>query len=171
MYQFRTCQSVEDAEIIAKLAEEIWNEYFTPIIGKQQVAYMLRTMQSKEAIARAVFEEGYRYDLATTEEGEPVAYCGFCAERKVRQLFLSKLYVKQSERKKGLAGKLLRRAVAYAKELDLDSIYLTVNKQNDLAIQVYRHMGFVRKGEQEKAIGGGFVMDDYIYQLSLSPSY
>jgi len=37
------------------LAYEIWNEYFTPIIGKAQVDYMLEKFQSKKVITEQIF--------------------------------------------------------------------------------------------------------------------
>ena len=47
---------VNDGEIreAAALAREIWTEYYTPILGKDQVAYMLDNFQSAEAIKKTV---------------------------------------------------------------------------------------------------------------------
>ena len=41
-------------ETIEALAEEIWSEHFTPIIGKAQVDYMLGKFQSKQAICEQI---------------------------------------------------------------------------------------------------------------------
>ncbi len=49
-------------ETVARLACEIWNQHFIPIIGKAQVDYMLEKFQSKRAISEQI-ENGYSYYL------------------------------------------------------------------------------------------------------------
>lgn len=49
----------------------------------------------------------------------------------------------------------------------LARIYLTVNKHNKRAIAAYERFGFARTEEAASDIGGGFVMDDYIYTYDL----
>jgi diamine N-acetyltransferase len=45
-------------DIVASLAKEIWTEHYTPIIGKDQVEYMLGRFQSKKAISSQIKDEG-----------------------------------------------------------------------------------------------------------------
>ena len=42
--------SKEDVQRLSELAKTIWTEHYTDIIGPEQVAYMLRTLQSSAAI-------------------------------------------------------------------------------------------------------------------------
>lgn len=51
----------------------------------------------------------------------------------------------------------------------LDKIYLTVNKHNTHAVEVYRHFGFYQIDAVVTDIGGGYVMDDYILQKDVEP--
>jgi ribosomal protein S18 acetylase RimI-like enzyme len=44
----------------------------------------------------------------------------------------------------------------------LQGMYLTVNKYNEHAIDVYKHYGFEIVDSVVTDIGKGFVMDDYI---------
>lgn len=166
MEQIKICQSLKDVERIAQLADEIWHEYFPLILSERQIDYMLEQFQSEKAIAKAVFDDGYRYYLLTLNE-QPIGYCGVCPEREHNRLFLSKLYIKREHRGKGFARKLMDQVVLYAKELDLEQIRLTVNKQNQLAINAYQALGFIPGGEQQTPIGHGFVMDDYVFTLPL----
>ncbi len=39
----------DQIDIVESLANEIWTEHYTPIIGKDQVKYMLDKFQSKDA--------------------------------------------------------------------------------------------------------------------------
>lgn len=48
-----------------------------------------------------------------------------------------------------------------ARELSLNSISLTVNKNNTNSINAYKKMGFVTVESIVMDIGEGYVMDDY----------
>ena len=47
---------------------------------------------------------------------------------------------------------------------NLDAMYLTVNKHNDIAIRAYEAKGFETIEAAETDIGEGFIMDDYIME-------
>lgn len=144
-------------EIIEDLANEIWSEYFTAIIGKAQVDYMLEKFQSKKAIYEQI-KNGYLYFLINSNS-ESIGYIGVLL--KEHELFLSKLYIKLSERNRGYG----RSAIMFLEKLaigkGLDKISLTVNRYNSDTIQAYKKFGFENTGTVVQDIGSGFVMDDY----------
>ena len=79
-----------DAEIheIAALADEIWHQHFTPIIGEAQVNYMVDKFQSYPALRSQIKQDGYEYyqiHISHTFAG----YIGIHQEEDA--LFLSKL--------------------------------------------------------------------------------
>ncbi len=153
----------DEAPVVASLAQEIWQEYFTPIIGAEQVAYMLDKFQSASAIQEQL-DNGFHYYLAYIA-GAPVAYVAFKAEGDA--VFVSKLYVKADWRKQGVGKQLFSFVRAFAKFNGKEKIYLTVNKHNQLAIDAYTAMGFESAAAVVADIGGGFVMDDYRMELML----
>ena len=79
-------------------------------------------------------------------------------------MFLSKLYLQQEYRGKKIASKAMEFLVALCRERGLKSIWLTVNKHNDITIAIYQKMGFYEIRQQRADIGNGFVMDDYVMQ-------
>ncbi|MBC5788575.1 MULTISPECIES: GNAT family N-acetyltransferase [Clostridiaceae] len=162
--QIKICSTQEDVKLIAALADKIWHEHFTPLIGKEQVEYMVEKFQSEQAIGDAVNHQNYRYFMAFDGD-RLVGYCGVQPQEK--ELFLSKLYMDQAYRKRGIAKSLLEQAKIYAKELGKPSIYLTVNKGNNGPIAAYLKMGFTNDESIVTDIGNGFVMDDYIMRLRL----
>jgi hypothetical protein len=84
-------------DIIESLAREIWTEHYIPIIGKQQVDYMLARYQSKHAIKEQI-ASGVPYFLI--EEGH--AFIGYIAvQPRGDELFLSKIYLRSSYRARG----------------------------------------------------------------------
>ena len=142
---------------VAALAREIWVEHYTPIIGRDQVEYMLQRFQSREAVA-AQIGYGIRYFLIAGE-GHSIGY--LAVQPKGDELFLSKIYVLAALRRKGYGQKGVDFAETLAKNGGFKKITLTVNKQNSIAIQAYEKIGFKHQGPVVQDIGGGFVMDDY----------
>ncbi len=152
-----------DIQNIAALGEEIWREHYSGLLGEAQVAYMLDKFQSAPAVSAQLESGGYTYWLILDGE-TPCGYCGFVKEPD--RLFLSKLYLRRDCRGKGIARQVLN---ALEKEAaGLHSIYLTVNKENNGSIAVYRHLGFRQIDAVKTDIGGGFFMDDYIMELPLA---
>ena len=161
---FVEVSSPREVATVARLAREIWRDHYEPIIGAAQVAYMLDKFQSAQAIAAQVAERDHWYFLIR-HENRAVGYIGL--ERRQEALFLSKLYLKKSVRGRGLG----RRAVDFVRQFagarGLSTIRLTVNRHNATAIAAYQRTGFIRAGEVVTDIGGGYVMDDYVFECRL----
>lgn len=152
-----------DCAVIAELAETIWREHYTPIIGKPQVDYMLRHFQSAAAISDQM-EAGMHYYLLE-HEGRPAGYFAF--EKQGDHLFLSKIYVLGNLRGKGLGKSAMAFISGEARQGCCQAITLTVNRHNSASIAAYERMGFRLQDAVIKDIGGGFVMDDYRMRLEL----
>ena len=150
--------------LVAALAREIWTEHYTPIIGAEQVEYMLTNIQSEPAIRQQIEHEHFLYFLIESG-GEYVGYIG--VQFGETELFLSKVYVRDSERRKGLGGEAVQFITDLARTRGAEKISLTVNKNNTIAIRSYERLGFENLGSTVKDIGGGFVMDDYRMELTL----
>ncbi len=163
MIEIKTANTDDEIRAITDTAAVIWHEWFTPLIGEAQVEYMLDKFQSYRAVKKAVDEDGYCYYYGTDKE-KCVCYCGIHNEGGGR-VFLSKLYVMKEYRRRGYAGMMLKHMLN--QNPDCREVYLTVNKHNDIAIAVYKAMGFELTDSVVTDIGGGFVMDDYIFTLRI----
>jgi ribosomal protein S18 acetylase RimI-like enzyme len=150
-------------EIVESLAGEIWTEHYIPIIGREQVDYMLDRFQSKQAISEQI-RAGVLYFLMK-EDNEFIGY--IAVQPKGAELFLGKIYVKSSRRAKGYGKKAVHFAETLAQERGLRKIVLTVNKNNVNAIKAYEKMGFRNVGSLVQDIGDGFVMDDYAMEKTV----
>lgn len=161
MISINKVENIEDIKVISAIGEKIWREYYTPIIGIEQVEYMLDKFQSVNAITNQINNEGYEYYLLSYEEHN-AGYIGI----KVNDvdLFLSKLYVDKEYRKKGIANDTIEFLSAICKEKGLNRIWLTVNKYNESSIAAYKKLGFEKVDEQVADIGSGYVMDDFIME-------
>ena len=149
---------------IAALADEIWREHYTSIIGEAQVEYMLAKFQSAEQICEDIKHNGYIYFTAENiNSGDMIGYCA--NQPKEDYLLLSKLYVRKDYRGKGIARGFLDEVSTLCREYGFDKIRLTVNKYNTNSIAAYKKMGFEIIDSVETDIGGGFIMDDYVMEL------
>ena len=156
-----------DRAVIQRLsafATEIVREHFDPIIGKVQNDYMLARSQSESGI-RAQIEGGARYYIATDAAGQWLGFTAFYPRG--NEMYLSKFYVHKTQRGKGVAAAMLQRIVQEAGTENLSAIVLNVNRNNDLAIGAYEHMGFVLAREEQIDIGQGFIMDDFVYEYRM----
>ncbi len=163
MTHIREAVTTEDYELIARLADTIWREHYTPIIGKGQVDYMLERFQAPNAIARQV-AAGLQYFLMIHQH-QPAGYLAF--EKQAESLFLSKIYVLKNLRGKGLGAEAMAFVRAQARAGGCQRISLTVNKYNAGSIAAYLKLGFRQEQPIQQDIGGGYIMDDYLMVLEL----
>lgn len=154
----------ENIDVLAELSKTIWNECFIDIITKEQIDYMVSKFQSKEAMEDQIANENYTYYFINADS-ENVGYTGICP--KENKLFLSKLYLIRESRGKGFAKKTMDFIKQKAREQNLEAVWLTVNKNNQRAIDFYKISGFSIIDSQVKDIGKGMVMDDYIMEVRL----
>jgi len=156
----------EQVNTVVALAQEIWHEHFSSVISEAQIDYMLGRFLCAPAI-QAQIQENYEYGLLLDRS---MAQGFFAIEAQAdHRLFLSKLYVRHQARGCGLASEGMAYMERVCREQGLTSIWLTVNKRNDMPVSVYKHMGFEIVDTQVKDIGQGFVMDDYIMEKSIGP--
>jgi ribosomal protein S18 acetylase RimI-like enzyme len=148
---------------VTAVADEIWHEHFVPIIGEEQVDYMLEKFLSPEALVEQI-NSGYRYYLFSFE----YTFAGFAGVHKENgSLFLSKLYVHKDFRGKKIASHMLQKFIEICKLRELKKIWLTCNRNNTTTLAVYEHLGFLKVREEVSDIGNGYVMDDYILEYNV----
>jgi RimJ/RimL family protein N-acetyltransferase len=158
MTQFKLAKTNLDFKTISDLAKSIWTEHYTPIIGLDQVNYMLEKFQSEIAIQNQINIDNYKYYLIIDEN---IAIGYLSIKNDDDALFLSKLYIDKSCRGKGLGKIAINFIEEQAKDLNCLTIYLTVNKYNMNSIMAYQKMGFKKTEELVIDIGNGYTMDDF----------
>jgi len=144
---------------VAHLAREIWQEHYVPIIGQEQVDYMLGKFQSEQAITEQI-ADAYEYYIVTHHE-KSVGYTAVVPKVSEASLMISKIYVKKSARGHGLGQKMIEFVEDLCRNLHIKKMWLTVNKNNSHSIAWYSRMDFTNTGPILQDIGGGFVMDDF----------
>lgn len=154
----------DDIKELATLGNSIWREHYEDIISESQIDYMLNKFQSEKAIKEQI-KDGYEYYFIK-EDLTSVGYFGI--QKRPESLFLSKLYIQKEHRSKGYGKKAFNFIKQKCKDMGLNKITLTVNKNNSDSIAIYEKFGFKKTDSVVSDIGDGFVMDDYIYTYSIS---
>lgn len=162
MLQFVPVDDASKVDAMCEMASRIWHEHYTPLLGKEQVEYMVEKFQSPAAVTDQIQNKGYHYYLMELDG----TYAGFMGiQYEPQSMFLSKLYVDKPFRRQHLAS----RALTYLKQdcanRGLSKIWLTVNRENSGSIAAYNKLGFYKDREEKTDIGHGYYMDDYILSL------
>lgn len=150
--------TVTDIPLIRQLSEKIWNTHYPPIIGQEQVDYMLNLMYSPESLTKQMTDEGAHFLLAF-HENEPVGYLSF-SEKNSGDYFLHKFYVDTTRHRSGIGTRFFNEMTASFK--NPKSLRLTVNRKNVKAINFYFKTGFTIESAQDFDIGSGYKMEDFV---------
>ena len=157
MIEFYSASKKEDLLAIEELACIIWREHYIPIVGREQVEYMLDKFQSAESMKEQIEEGSFYYILKLEEQ-----YIGYLSFRiQSETLFLSKIYILSQYRGKKFGKSAMEFVEQKGKERGCSEVSLTVNKNNINSIKAYEKIGFLNLGSYITDIGSGFIMDDY----------
>jgi len=159
MCEFNIVHTHANIAAVSKLAKQIWKDHYLPIIGQDQVDYMLHTFQSEEAIIKQL-NDGFKYFIVT-KHNQTAGYFAVIENNQSNTVQISKLYITTRFQNCGIGAAIicfLERSYRNAHDVEL---WLTVNRENRQAISFYQKEGFQKSGCIVQDIGQGFVMDDY----------
>ena len=146
-----------DFATIENLARIIWDKHYVPIIGKEQVDYMLGRMYSRQALKEQT-GEGQKFHLVINENKET----GFISvsTKDDKNYFLHKFYILLEKQNKGLGTKVFKEV--FENIYPTQSIQLTVNRKNYRSINFYFKLGFKIEQVADFDIGNGYFMNDFV---------
>ena len=160
----RFLETSNDFRQLEPFAASIWEQHYTPIIGADQVAFMLNKYQSAQAMFDQ-FSAGYKYAVVIFGD-QKVGYFAYDGKAE-KEVFISKLYIHKDFRRRGLGKHILDFIAKETRALGCTAMTLSVNKDNLDSIQFYISYGFQTIKAQKVAIGEGFYMDDYVMSCSV----
>ena len=162
MLSFRKV-TISEIPVVTLLAREIWTVSYREMISSAQIEYMLNWMYAPATIEKEI-NEGVLWEFI--EEGSlPIGFIAVTPDKD--ELKLNKLYIDPTKQGKGFGQIALQHVIDYGRNNGFKSVFLTVNKGNTKAIKAYTKAGFVCTNSKVFDIGGGYVMDDYIYTYVL----
>jgi ribosomal protein S18 acetylase RimI-like enzyme len=151
-----TLAKESDFTLIYQLAESIWNIHYVPIIGQEQVDYMLGKMYAKESLLEQMQEKKHIFYIIE-KNGQAV---GFISISDGKEAFLNKFYVLQSEQGKGIGKIVFDKIIELYPHIKI--FRLTVNRKNYKSINFYFKMGFYIESVEDFDIGNNYYMNDFV---------
>lgn len=143
---------------LCQLAETIWYQHYPAIISHQQIEYMLAQWYAPKLIEQQI-NEGICYLIATLND-TIIGY--FSAERKPTLHFIHKFYVDPDYKRQGIGRALLDFWLAQTPEAK--KLQLRTHRNNVHSIAFYHRLGFEIVASDNKHVGGGYMIDDYILE-------
>ena len=144
----------EEFREIKELAILIWNETYKNILPQEQIDLLLSKYFEINSIKEYV-KEGYEYTLF--EHMNNFIGFGACIE-KDDYIFIDKIYLIKSFRRKGIAKKFINNLLDFYKK----PAKLNVNQKNTEAINAYKSMGFTIEREEIIELGNGLRNIDFV---------
>ena len=117
--------------------------------------------------ALAAAEEAGTVFYLAEQAGQALGYAALAPESAPATMLLDKLYLDASARGQGIGRRLLVYLIDAARAASARQLTLRVNRHNTASIAFYQRAGFVVVAEHAKAIGHGYVMDDYLMAMDL----
>lgn len=147
--------NLSDISLIHQLAQKIWRAYYPPIIGNDQVEYMLNKGYSYDSLQEQMKEQSF-FMIENNEQS-----VGFAAiSKKSEGYFIHKFYLDESMHGKGFGTTAFEHLISFYGH---DKTYfLQVNRGNIKAINFYFKMGMIIDKMADFDIGDGYFMNDFI---------
>ncbi len=153
-----------DADAVGALAREVWQATYPALIPQAQIDAMLADRYAPERMREQLDDP--RQAWWGMRRGD--ALVGFAhAVLEGTACKLDKLYVHPDSQRQGIGAALLRAVASWARQQRARCLRLQVNRGNTQAIAAYRKYGFRIAESRVFDIGGGFVMDDHVMELTL----
>jgi N-acetylglutamate synthase-like GNAT family acetyltransferase len=164
MYLIREATTA-DVEAILQIAEQTWWPTYEPLLGKEQVAYMLGEIYSQKKITDQVKNNEQTF-LLLLEDGQPVAFAAYSPRDEDPEIYkLHKLYCLPVTQGKGYGKTLINAVIDKTKKAGKHTLDLNVNRYNK-AKDFYEKMGFAIAYEEDIPIGP-YWMNDYVMRKAL----
>lgn len=148
----------DDFKRIEELAIEIWNKHYVPVIGQQQVDYMLSSIYNYESLLQQTEKKGHQFYLIRQQD-DTIGFVSI-SEESPGNWWIHKFYILNSVQGKGIGAdvfELLKQEIK-----DPATIRLTVNRQNYKSINFYFKLGFKIEEVADFNIGNGYFMNDFV---------
>src|SRR6476660_371958 len=95
----------KDLDTISKLAHVIWNDHYVPIIGQEQVDYMLDKMYNHQSLLDQQNQKKHMFYIVENAE-TPIGFISVSLAENTHY-FLHKFYIDQQQSNAGIGTKVL----------------------------------------------------------------
>lgn len=156
----------ENFTSIRAIAKEVWPIAYGAILSEAQLDYMMEMMYSIPSLQKQANKKGNHFILAT-ENDIPVGFAAYEFNYNgMPKTKIHKIYILSNQQRKGIGRILTDYIIKEATQNKQEALLLNVNK-NNIAQHFYKKLGFTISHEEVIDIGNGYVMDDYVMEISI----
>ncbi|NLZ96155.1 MAG: GNAT family N-acetyltransferase [Bacteroidales bacterium] len=166
MVNIRTVNK-EQIATIRELAQEFWPVAFDAILSAEQIEYMMEMMYNPASLEKQM-NKGHQFAIASRKDKQ-VGYLSYetnCDNSNKTKIH--KLYISPNHQRLGVGEAMVNFVALQALKANNSTLFLNVNKHNKKAISFYNKLHFQLVKEEKIDIGDGFIMDDYVFELTLN---
>lgn len=156
---------IEKLHIVIDLTKKIWPVAYGEILSKSQLDYMIDKFYNETAL-RELMQKGHVFYLAQDDNEKYVGFVSYELNSELNKTKIHKIYVLPETQGTGLGRQFFELVKEKAIENNQNTIFLNVNKYNN-AIYFYTKLGFTKVKDEIIDIGNGYVMDDYVMEISI----
>lgn len=155
--------SKDDLPVVQHIATMAYHETYIPIIGIDQVDFMLKKFYNLDALSEQM-DQGHVFIIAT-EDREAIGFASYSRLEDEPKVFkLQKLYLLPERKGSGMGRFLVEKVILQARDAGVEKLTLNVNRYNR-SRGFYEKLGFVITKKVDIPIGGHFFMNDYVMEL------
>jgi diamine N-acetyltransferase len=155
-----------DIDLIRELTMQVWPPTYVPIVGEDQVAYMLQQFYSPGSLQRQMEELHHKFIIGYNGD-QAVAFASY-SEIEPRIYKLHKLYILPSQQGMGVGRFMINYIVGDIKSTGTTALHLNVNRYNHSAIAFYERLNFKQLRTEDIDIGSGYFMNDYVLGFAIA---
>ena len=159
---YETAESDAQIARIRAVAEAAWPPTYGELLPPGQIEYMIDRMYAASAV-REQTAAGTPFLLVRADGRDAGLLSLDLRPAPDGSAELHKLYLRPEYWGRGIGALVLAAACDKARAAGASSLWLRVNKGNERAQKAYRAAGFRKARAVVTDIGGGFVMDDFVY--------
>ena len=156
--------SIPEIQLIRELAMNVWPQTYTPIIGADQVNYILELFYTATSLQKQMAEPGHRFIICYSGS-EPVAFAAWSPIAPAIYK-LHKLYILPGHQGKGVGRFIIDHISGEIKKQGASALYLNVNIHNHSAKAFYEKTGFQHLRDEDIDIGNGYFMNDHVLVMN-----
>jgi len=153
MIEIKRANTIEQYEVIKELAWKIMPDFYGTYIPQYHIKFFLEKYQTVKAIEEQI-SSGFEYYLI-----DSAGYMAIQPNDGI--LLLSKLYMLETFRGKGMGKMAMEFIMDRAKELKASKIELIVNRKNLRTIEFYKKWGFQITESLVNKFENGHSEEDY----------
>lgn len=155
----------DEIPVIVYLAHRTWPATYNHILSEAQITYMMELFYDPASLKKQMVVEQHRFLIAECN-GEAVAFASYGCMNDPGRYKLYKIYTLPNWQGRGIGKLLIDYIIADIKMAGGFTLALNVNRNNNAKF-FYEKLDFRVTGEEDKDIGNGYFMNDFVMQRNI----